>query len=173
MESNLRSEVSLPSYESVIGDIAMLKRKLRSQLITFIRNVVGSIQGQYNIQAYIKFKSALMELYFSLRPKKSSWPITFLDTFMLDSVDWPSHLRLQKILKVEDLFKKLESDLSNNEFYTESCNNKSECVKNNSECSESIDDDNVSCEYEEMDSKSSESDDFSQQDEDGYITKNK
>lgn len=43
-----------------------------------------------------------MELEFSLRPKQPSLPIIFLEVFMLDSIDWPTHLKLQNLLKVEE-----------------------------------------------------------------------
>ena len=147
MESDLRSKVSLSSYESVIENISILKKELHNMIVTLIRSVVGSIQGLRDDQVYIKFKSTLMKLHISLRPKESSWPIIFLDVFMPHLVNWPTHLRLQKILHVEDLFKKFESDLSRNEFYIKSSNRKSECAKDDNESSNSIDNNNVSCDY--------------------------
>ena len=122
--------------------------------------MVGSVQGLEDYQIYERFKSILMELHVSLRTKESSWPIAFLDVFMPNSVNWLSHLRVQKIFHVDSLFKKNENVL----------NSKCECVESNSESSESIDNENVSCDYEEMDSRSTKLDDFSQQDEDGYVT---
>ena len=100
--------------------------------------MVGSVQGLENDQIYEKFKSTLMELYVSLRPKESSWPIDFLDIFIPNLVNWPSHLRLHKIFHVDSLFKKFENDL----------NSQCECIESNSESSESIENENVSCDYE-------------------------
>ena len=98
MNSNDRSENCLPSYESVCEDIAKLRSDLCSQLTTFIRNLVGNTHGQSDFQIYMKVKSVLMDLPISLKPKEASWPIIFLEVFMPDSIDWPTHLRLEKVI---------------------------------------------------------------------------
>ena len=82
-----RSEDCLPSYESVCEDIAKLRSELHSQLLTFIRNLVGSTHGQSDVQIYMKARSVLVDLPISLKPKEASWPIVFLEVFMPNSID--------------------------------------------------------------------------------------
>ena len=72
MKSDLRSEISLPRHEDVLEDVIEIKKALHNQIVIFIRNVVGSVQGLEDDQIYEKFKSALMELHVSLRLKESS-----------------------------------------------------------------------------------------------------
>ena len=69
-----------------------------------------------------------MELHFSLRPKESLLSTLFLEVFVLDSVDWISHIKLQKLLKFEEYIKKMESELYNNRSHFESSNDEFECV---------------------------------------------
>ena len=49
MNSDDRSENSLPSYESMCEDIAKLRNDLCSHLLTFIRNLVGSTHDQSDV----------------------------------------------------------------------------------------------------------------------------
>lgn len=46
MKSDLRSEISLPRHEDVLENIVEIKKDLHNQIFIFIRNVVGSVQGQ-------------------------------------------------------------------------------------------------------------------------------
>ena len=115
MELDIRSKVSLTRDDNVLEDIVEVRKELYNQIVSFIRNSIGSGQGLGDDQIYVKFKSSLMELYFDLRPKETSWPIVLLDTFMPDLVNWQAHLRVQNIFHVESLFKKFDSDLSINE----------------------------------------------------------
>lgn len=103
-----------------------------------------------------------MELHVSLRPEETSFPIVFLEVFMPDSVDWPTHLRLKSLLQIEEYIKKMEGDLYKNRSHFESCNDEYECAKSQNECDESIDSDNLSSNCEDRDSSFSESDDCNQ-----------
>ena len=87
MESDLRSSISLPRHEDVLEDMVEIKKDLHNQIVRSIRNVVGSVQGLEDDQIYPNFKSTLMELHVSLRPKESSWPIAFLNVFMPNLVN--------------------------------------------------------------------------------------
>ena len=87
MDSNFNSKGCLPSHESVLEEVIMLKKELCNHSIKFITNIVGSIQGQTGFQFYMKFNLSLNDLHVSLRPKESSWPIVFLEFFMPDSID--------------------------------------------------------------------------------------
>ena len=70
----------------MVENIAMLKKEIHNKIVNFIRKMVGSIQGLGDYQVYIKFKSALMKLHFSLRSKEYLLPI-FLDVFMCDLIN--------------------------------------------------------------------------------------
>ena len=85
-----------------------------------------------------------MDLHVSLRPKESSWTIVFLEVFMLDLVNWPTHV------------KNMEGYLFEDGYQTRSLNSDSECAENHSECNESIDDDTLSSNCEEKNSSFSE-----------------
>ena len=87
MNSNDRSENCLPSYESVCEDIAKLRSELCSQLLTFMRNSVGSTHDQSDFQIYMKVKLILVDPLISLQLKEASWPIVFLEVFMPNSID--------------------------------------------------------------------------------------
>ena len=77
----------------------MLRKELHNQIVNLIGNKVSSIQDPFGIQFYMKFKLLLMDLDVSSRPKESSWPHVLLDVFILDSIDWPTHLRLEKVIQ--------------------------------------------------------------------------
>ena len=130
MESDLRSEISLLGHEDVLEDIVKIRKELQNQVVSFIRNIAGSVQGLGDYHIYVKIKSALMQLHCDLRPKQSSLPIFFLDIFMPDSVDWLAHLRLRKLMQVEEYVNKMESVLYNNGIHFESSNDIVECVGN-------------------------------------------
>ena len=77
---------------------------------------------------------------------------------MPNSVDWPIHLRLQKLLQIEEYIKNMESDLYKSECYVESSNDECECAESQVKCDESIDNDNLSSDCEEKDSSFSKLD---------------
>jgi len=158
MELDLRSEFSLPSHESVLEEIVNIRKELYYQIVIFIRNMVGNIQGLRDDQVYMKFKLTFMELHFSLIPRESSLPIVFLEVFVSNLVDWLAHLRLQKIFQIEEYIKKMKSSLYKNGIHFFSSNDDSECVEIQSECNESRDNDNFSSKCEDMDSNFSELD---------------
>ena len=106
-----RSENCLPRYESVCEDIAKLRSDLCSQLITLIRNLVGSTHDQSDVQIYMKARSVLMDMPISLKPDESSWPIIFLEAFVPNSIDWPTHLRLEKGCQIQDFIMEIENDM--------------------------------------------------------------
>ena len=47
---------------------------------------------------------------FHCRPKESSLPSVFLDVLVLDSVNWPAPIRLQRFLKIERFIEEMEDD---------------------------------------------------------------
>ena len=52
MELDLRSEISISRYEDVLEDMIEIKKALYNQIVIFIRNVVGSVQGLEDYQIY-------------------------------------------------------------------------------------------------------------------------
>ena len=57
---------------------------MHNKLIIHIRDEVVYIQVLDEIQVFLNFMVALMNLHDSLIPKKSSWRTVFLDVYMLD-----------------------------------------------------------------------------------------
>ena len=49
MDLGFKFEGFLSNHESVLEEVIMLKKELCNQIITFIRNTTGSIQGQTNV----------------------------------------------------------------------------------------------------------------------------
>ena len=82
MDSDVRPERDIESYESICEDIDMLKKELHDQIVIHIRYEVGDIQDLDDIQVFWKFWRMLLKLPGSIMPTKSSWPILFLDVFM-------------------------------------------------------------------------------------------
>ena len=85
MDLDFRSKNVLPSYENVCKEVEMLRKEMHDYIVIFIRDEVGNIQGLDDIQVYLNFRVALMNLDDSLRPTQSSWPTLFLDVLMPDS----------------------------------------------------------------------------------------
>ena len=104
MDSDIRSEVSLPNSErlqTVDNDIVMMKEMIYKRTISTIRMEVGSTQGLSVEQCYLRFKSVINKISIYYRPEVSSLPNVFLDVLLLDLVDWPTPIRLQRILQIE------------------------------------------------------------------------
>ena len=159
-----RSKNGLPSYESVCEDIAKLGNELRSQLLTLIRNSVGNIDDQSDVQVYMKARSVLMDLPNSLKIDESSWPIVFLEAFVPDSVNWLAHLRLERVVQIQDFIANIEDNLND----VESSDNECECVESDSECNESIGNNVESNEHEDEGSQICESEECNQQIDDKH-----
>ena len=85
MDSDVRSEKDIESYENIYEDIDMLKKELHDQVAIHVRHEVGDIQDLDDIQVFCKFWRILLMLPNSIMLAKSSWPILFLDVFMPNS----------------------------------------------------------------------------------------
>ena len=115
MDLEFKPKSDVPTLESVCANIARPKREIHSKIIVGIRNIVGNIQDLSDFQVYMKFKSVVMNLDYYFRPEESSWPMVLLEVFMPHLVDWPTHLRLEKINEFQDFIMKVENDLNANE----------------------------------------------------------
>ena len=102
MDLDVRFERDIESYESVCEDIDMLKKELHDQIVIHIRHEVGDIQDLDDIQVFYKFWRMLLKLHDSISPAKSSWPILFLDVFMLVLDKWSTKLRLEKAMQFHE-----------------------------------------------------------------------
>lgn len=152
MGPDFKSKNDLLSYENVYKEVEMLREEMHHQVIILIRNEVGSIQGLEEIQVYMNFKLALMNLHVSLRPKESSWPMAFLEVFTPNS-DWHQfNIILKKAKHVEKAMRRMEGYFLENGYYIKSSDDKSEYVESNSKYNESIDNDVKSHECEDEDS---------------------
>ena len=112
----------------------------------------------------MKARSVLMDMPISLKLDESSWPIIFLEDFVPNSIDWPTHLRLERVVQIQDFITKIENDLNN----VESSNNESECAKSDNEYNESIGNNVESNEHEDEGSQICELDECNQQIDDKH-----
>ena len=85
----------------------------------------------------MKFKSVVMNLDESFKPKKPSWSMMLLKVFMPHLVDWSTKSRLEKIIEFQDFIIEIESALNANE----SNDSRNEYVANDSECNEFVQND--------------------------------
>ena len=92
-------------------NIARLKRKIRDKTVLMLRSSIGDIKGLSGLQIYLKFRSVVMNLDESFRPKEPSWPVVLLEIFMPKSVHWPAKIRLDKIYEIRDFVTEVESAL--------------------------------------------------------------
>ncbi len=175
MESDLKSEISLPNFESletVNNNIAMLNTMVYKRIVNLIRIEIGNTQGLNAEQCYIKITSVIKKMPFHYRPKESSLPSVFLDVLVPNLVNWPTPIRLQRFLKIERFIEEMENDdyrfhvmSSNDNEYAES--------QGSNEYNKSVEKDNLFFECEEKDSNASESGNCNQHNEDGYESENK
>ena len=129
MDSDIRSEISLPhsrSLETVDNDIVVMKEMIYNRTVSTIRMEVGSTQGLSVEQCYLRFKSAINKIYVYHRPEVSSLPNVFLDVLLLDLVDWPTPIRVQRILQIERFIEEIEIDDFN---YDDMSSNDNECAE--------------------------------------------
>ena len=108
MDSNIRSEVNLPIFESlktVASNIVMLNKKIHNMIISVVKGEMGNIQGLNVQQVYIKFKSAIIMMPLHSRLEEFSFPSVFLDVIAPDSVNSPTPIRLQELLQDENFIR--------------------------------------------------------------------
>ena len=104
------------------------------EIVTLIRNELGSIQGLSEIQVYMSLELVLMNLIVSLRPKDSSWPIILLEVFMLNSINWYQfHVISKRFEHVKGAMKTMESYLIKEWHWVESLDDEIEYDESHNE----------------------------------------
>ena len=114
MDSEVRPERDIDSYESICEDVDMLKKELYDQIVIHVKHEIGDIQDLDDIQVCCKFWRTLLRLPDSIVPTRSSWPTLFIDVFMPTSYMWSTVLRREKSLQFQHFITKVENQLSIN-----------------------------------------------------------